>query len=267
MNCKHVEELLPLYIGNDLEEKRANLITAHVKSCAMCSRSAEEYRAAQQALHLFAPPPFSEAVYDGIRRRVLHEIERESEALTLSQKLASLFQPRFAWATSTAMALVVLGFAFYLIASRSNEQPLRESAAASRRDGETTPKAQAGARAPDAGAPSSLTNTGPAAGTGATAKDTSLVAVDRSRRRRAAAPERDAIPPVFTADPSLLVAQASMPDENPVAQDSSPSAASSTSESVLKMEMQTSDPNIRIMWFSQLAKDSSISDSPKASKR
>ena len=45
--------------------------------------SADEYRETRQLLQLFAPPPFSEAVYAGIRQRVLREIGRESSAPTL----------------------------------------------------------------------------------------------------------------------------------------------------------------------------------------
>ena len=80
MNCKHVQELLPLYVGRDLEEKRARSVTAHVQSCVECAGSVDEYRETRQLLKQFAPPPVSDAVYAGIRRRVLREIEQEAAA-------------------------------------------------------------------------------------------------------------------------------------------------------------------------------------------
>src|SRR5207245_812435 len=125
MNCKHVQELLPLYVGRDLEERRAQLIAAHVQSCAECDGSAEEYRESRQLLQQFAPPKFNEAVYDGIRRRVLHEIRRESPesiGLTLPSFVASLFRPRLRWAFATALVLAVSVFAFYFIAKQRNER-------------------------------------------------------------------------------------------------------------------------------------------------
>ena len=80
MNCNQVEELLPLYVGHDLEVERARLITAHVQTCTHCARSAEEYVEAGQLLQQFALPQFSEATYATIRHNVQREIERQSEA-------------------------------------------------------------------------------------------------------------------------------------------------------------------------------------------
>src|SRR6267143_6407697 len=110
MNCKHVQELLPLYVGRDLEERRAQLVTAHVQSCAECASLASEYRESGQLLQQFAPPPFSDAVYAGIRQRVLREIGRESpefSGLTLPSFVASLFRPRLRWTFATALLLGV----------------------------------------------------------------------------------------------------------------------------------------------------------------
>jgi predicted anti-sigma-YlaC factor YlaD len=50
MNCKDVQELLPLYVGGDLKEKRARPVTEHVQSCADCAGSADEYRESRQLL-------------------------------------------------------------------------------------------------------------------------------------------------------------------------------------------------------------------------
>src|SRR6266550_1608595 len=125
MNCKHVQELLPLYVGRDLEEKRTHLVTAHVQSCAECASSADEYRESRQLLQQFAPPPFSDAVYTGIRERVLREIGRESPesiGLTLPGFVASLFRPSLRWAFATALLLGVSVFAFYFVANRRNNQ-------------------------------------------------------------------------------------------------------------------------------------------------
>src|SRR5205823_8914262 len=122
MNCKHVQELLPLYVGRDLEEKRAQMVMAHVQSCVACTGSADEYRETRQLIKQFAPPPVSDAVYAGIRQRVLREIEQEATAPGLSRLLDSLFRPRLRWAVATALVLAVSVFALYFVANRRNNQ-------------------------------------------------------------------------------------------------------------------------------------------------
>src|SRR2546426_2831023 len=118
MNCKHVQELLPLYVGRDLEEKRAQLVTAHVQSCVECAGSVDDYRETRQLLKESAPPPVSDAVYAGIRQRVLREIEQKATAPGLSRLLDSLFRPRLRWAVATALVFAVSVSTFYFIAKR-----------------------------------------------------------------------------------------------------------------------------------------------------
>src|SRR5688572_19327466 len=115
MNCNHVLELLPLYVGGDLEEKRAKLITAHVQACAVCAGSADEYRETRQLVQQFAPPQFSEAVYTVIRQSVLREVGRESISPTLPQLVASWFRMRLTWAVAPALLIAVSVLAFYFI--------------------------------------------------------------------------------------------------------------------------------------------------------
>src|SRR5215510_4383095 len=115
MNCKQTEELLPLYAGRDLEEKRATLVIEHLQTCAACAHVANEYRESVQLTEQFAPPVFSEAVYAGIRQRVLREIDTEAMAPAWSQTIASLFRSRLTWAIASMLLIVVSMFAIYFI--------------------------------------------------------------------------------------------------------------------------------------------------------
>src|SRR5688500_5200992 len=107
MNCKQAEELLPLHAGRDLEEQRATLVTEHMQTCAACARVADEYRESVQLTEQFGPPVFSEAVYAGIRQRVLREIETEAMAPAWSQTIASMFQSKLTWAIASVLLIVV----------------------------------------------------------------------------------------------------------------------------------------------------------------
>lgn len=241
MNCKLVQELLPLYVGRDLEEKRAQMVTAHVQSCAECAGSADEYREARQLLQQFAPPPFSEAVYAGIRQRVLRDIERESTVPGLSRLLESLFRPRLRWAVATALLLAVSVFAFYLIANRANDR--RQVTDSGKVAGPTSPSIKERERP-------LLASTGRNTGAGTTIAGS----VDRARqsqRRKSpgVAAARTASIALNTPDTRTMTAEAAPVDSNLGEPDAASVRGPATSGKTLRVEMQTKDPNIRIIWF------------------
>ena len=222
MNCQQVEKLLPLYAGRDLEEIRAALVTEHVQTCAACARVADEYRESVQLMEQFAPPVFSEAVYTGIRQRVLREIEAEAMAPAWSQTIASVFRPRLTWAIASVLLIVVSIFAIYFIINRGNVEQLANKAPA---------KVQPGTQ--------ERSNSGP------------------QDNKRADLP-----PPVNTSGKKQHLAGVSQPqrkrsrDTNTVAAKSPepvlfPPRDSATLVKALRVEIQTKDPKIRIIWFVQ----------------
>jgi len=240
MNCKQIQELLPVYVSRDVEEKRARLIATHLQSCTACAGSAAEYEETRRLLQGFAPPTFSEATYDGIRRQVWREIERkESTAPSLPQLAAGLFRPRLSWAVAIAILAAVSLFAFYFIANRNNER--REIA-------EVQPTASPQRPAPTASnspSPGLRENNAPYKGTdrnkgseNALAGSSEPTQPIQRRKRFEKTVESQAvavITPSRSVEPSP---QMSASPQNP------------GSEKILRVEMQTKDPNIRIIWFS-----------------
>jgi hypothetical protein len=262
MNCKHIQELLPLYVGRDLEEKRAELVKAHVQSCAECVRLAEEYGEAQQMLRLFEPPPFGEAVYAGIRQRVLREIGRESTAPALPRLVASLFRPRIRWAVATALLLAVSVVAFYLVADRRGGR--QQVADRSRAADQTRPPERQSVRPLGGESAVSPSSSGkqsdgpPLASTdrGAGADTTIAGSVDRTyqaqrRKSRGAAAARARSVAASTPDARSMTAGASPESNNLAGPDAVAARAPVISEKTLRVEMQTKDPNIRIIWISR----------------
>lgn len=126
MNCKNVEPLLSLYVGRDLNEEYSRLVAAHLQSCVRCTHAADEYARAGQLLQGYKPPFFSDEIYAGIREQVLNEIERESHApvwpSVLSQLFSALVQPRMRWITA-ALLLVISVTALYLSRKPSGQLP------------------------------------------------------------------------------------------------------------------------------------------------
>jgi len=243
MNCKQVDELLPLYAGHDLDDERAGLITAHTQSCVQCALSVREYEATSQLVQQFEPPQFSEATFAAIRRNVLREIEQKSSAPTLLALFQRAFQPRIMWAVSTAVLLVVCAFAYYLVANRTGGPRPNQLAAG--------PGTAGGAPAPATGSTAPLRNPGPQDGRsprfGTTPRRTPLnqTAWHSTRAGRPPALPAKAGTPALSAKagpPAIPGAALTLLTEP---------NTSATSGKPMRVELQTKDPNIRIIWFSQ----------------
>ena len=225
MNCKQAEELLPLYAGRELEEKRAMLVTEHVQTCVACARVADEYRESVQLTEQFAPPVFSEAVYAGIRQRVLREIKTEAMGPAWSQTIASLFRPRLRWAIAGVLLIVVSLFAIYFIVNRGNdEQQLAGKPPAKVQPGTTEPSNSGPQGGNRADLPPSV-NTG--------WKEQQLAGVPQPQRKRSRA----------TLAGRMNTDLAKAPDF--------PARDSAALVKTLRVEIQTKDPKIKIIWFVQ----------------
>lgn len=245
MNCKQVEELMPLYAGRDLEEKRATLVTEHVQSCVDCARVADEYYESIQLTEQFAPPVFSEGVYAGIRQRVLREIETEAMPPAWSQTIASFIRSRLTWAVAGVLLIVVSSFTIYFIVNRGNdEQQLVDKPPAKVQPGTTEPSNSVPQGDKRADLP-------PAVITGG--KEQQLAGGPQSQRKGSrdtvayrkntvGAKSRDVVSTanIVSPQPSNLPEPILFPPRD-----------SADLVKTLRVEIQTKDPNIRIIWFAQ----------------
>lgn len=239
MNCKNVEPLLSLHVGRDLEEEDSRWVGAHLQSCTECTRAAAEYARASQLLQGYEPPFFSDGIYAGIREKVLNEIERKSQGpvspAIFSQLFIVLVQPRRRWITA-ALLLAISVTALYF--SRKASRQLANDQQVAVRTGEPN---QADARSESSNksvGSSSFSNKEQvhvAATrrpiTGKREANAGVVASNRSR-------ELDKTTKVDSSTNDRMVQR--------VVGVSQPSSAPAP----LRVEMQTSDRNIRIIWLS-----------------
>jgi Putative zinc-finger len=245
MNCKQAEELLPLYAGRELEEKRATLVTEHLQTCAACARVADEYRESVQLTEKFAPPVFSEAVYAGIRQRVMREIEAEAMAPAWSQTIANFFRPRLTWAIAGALLVAVSLFAIYFIVNTENDGPQLAD--------KPSQKVQPGANEYSNSEPQHdkrddlppLVNAG--------GKEQQLAGVPQPQRKR---PRNTLVDRTTTVDAKSREAMSTANNASPEASSLPepmvfPHRDSADLGKTLRVELQTNDPNIRIIWFTQ----------------
>jgi anti-sigma factor RsiW len=258
MNCKQIQELLPLYVGRDLEEKRARLIATHLQSCTECAGSAAEYEETHRLLQGFAPPTFSEATFDGIRQRVWREIERgEATAQSLPQLVAGLFRPRLSWAVASVVLVAVFLFAFYFIANRGSER--REVAEVQPTRSPQKPAAAV------SGSPAKVLDP----------KKDVKASISGAGDRPRQSPQRKRLSTAANRAPVLASNRPAQPSTGGQPSSESTNLAEpgvsgepAVSGQILRVEMQTKDPNIRIIWFSpQHTKQDSPGKFPKVSRR
>jgi hypothetical protein len=111
MLCTHAEKLIPLFAGDDLPAMEADALRRHLESCANCRRLAAEFEESHDWLRRLAAPQFDEAMLEGMRDSVLRDIGRiENRALWL-QWIVPGWDLRFA--ASMAMLLLIVFVATY----------------------------------------------------------------------------------------------------------------------------------------------------------
>ena len=167
-----------------------------------------------------------------MRQVVWRRIETEPTAPSFSELIGGWFQPRFGWAVVTAMLLVVFALGIYFLSNRrKDQQPVA-----------VNPQKLDG----DNGQPKQST------------PDFSLAAsrgTDSERSPDRRRPQKQ-VPRTEVRDRTNSVAMIASSDRparptRSTADGSIPSAtaANNDSQKTLRLEIQTKNPNIRIIWF------------------
>jgi hypothetical protein len=233
MNCTHVEKLLPLYVEGDLEREQAEAVRSHLKSCQACSQLAAGYEESQSWLRSYAPPEFSDALFGDLRSAVRREIARAERRPTFFQ----LIVPRWGWqpvlAASLALLVVAGGLALYSRFGGAKQQSKpKEEIAGKPAPPHRTPPQQIATSSQDGGA-----------------------AKGEAQPR----PHPESPRPGFRKPPVAGLAKAEPAIEQPGVDPTTAAAGRGAGETastraaaapgMLRIEIQTADPSIRIIWF------------------
>ena len=210
MNCTHVEKQIPLYVGGDLNAQQAAAVRQHLENCERCSGLLTEFEESQSWLRDLKHPKFENVVFDNLRTAVRDEIARQCGMR--NAECGTVWSLRYAIAASSLLAVLAVGYLFYNNSQKSLEEPL----IVSRREILETRSVES-------------TNAGK---------------VQKIRRKKLKTAHRSTLPKDL---PVLGVIALN----NYLLQDI-PSRSEVTSKrepEMLRIEIQTADPNIRIIWF------------------
>ena len=236
MNCRRVEKLIPLYVEGDLAPGTADRLTSHLDWCGRCNWLADEYKESQSWLRTSEPPEFDEAFLDNLKAGVLSRIEETSARPSLLASLMQQWSRRQVLALSAALLIIFGALVFYIYQVRTRANPsVLEAVEPPPNDEMKRPNEPRLA----------ATNPGRADRVGfRKPRHGKSRATTRSRGGNPTIAEHTFEPP-FISQTHRLEDSATASAEPAVLLPSS----GDDSPEMLRIEIQTSDPNIRIIWF------------------
>jgi hypothetical protein len=239
MNCKKVTQLIPLFVEADLEILEMEQLSAHFAVCNLCSDAMKEFQASQFMLHNFAAPEFNEEVFAQMRSSVLNEIARPQ-----IENLSSTFWNwKVAFAASLAMVILVSGIALNrhgnlenYIAQTANIGEVKTTnfnSSASKNSMNTLPAVR---KIPK---PRSGRNSIAQGEASISKRNPGNVIENHPSPERAIEIDREENSVAINNSIAVIHETTAVLDEEKL----------TTEPEMLRIELQTADPNIRIIWF------------------
>ncbi len=234
-SCAEIEKHLPLYAGGDLNNRCAQRVEAHLRECSQCLASADQLLMAREDLKLFTAPAFDERFYADIRNSVLREIKLSTPRLAVFEPIYSLFRSsKWAWA-ATAATIILLAAPLISIFSRKPEtMPLPTSVPTATNVAvkSTVPEQESLVRSEEVAKGKSRART-----------VSSRTAVRSANRMKTPEVDSVSVSLTGTAAPYQLFQTKALAGEK-----QNPDSTAAEPEQ-LRIELQTKDPNIRIIWL------------------
>ena len=247
MRCTHAEKLIPLFAGDDLPAREADALRRHLKSCANCRRLAAEFEESRDWLRGFAAPQFDNVVLDDIRDSVLRDIGRIENRAQWLQWIVPGWDLRF---TASVAVLLLILFATYAYRDRKPQTIPDKESAVKINPGGGQKHSTGDAQRNDEINPSPVPAQRPP--------------LNRARRIN----ENRGVKPVRLPDIAVVNAPIVPPIINigPVFEPPPLGAELAMGDAIFNREMtriefQTADPNIRIIWLAPKDSDSSSTKS------
>ena len=238
MRCTHAEKLIPLFAGDDLPAREAAALRRHLESCANCRRLAAEFEESRDWLRGFAPPQFDEAMLDDLRDSVLGGIGRIEYRSRWIQWIVPGWNLRFAFATSLALLLLVAWFGLVINRRQPPNDP-KPNQAEAQKGGRKQVESQSGKNSHEGAnndkrtAKSNPGRRGP------------MQKMIKPRLNESLQTNERMIEPDLIAQHMNTGQTATDPSAVPDPANIDPDA----NRDMLRIEIQTADPNIRIIWF------------------
>lgn len=242
MRCEHFEKLIPLYVGGDLEPLEADSVRQHLNTCAHCRQLNAEFQASHAWLTGFAVPEFDEASFANMRASVFREIERQEKRGSWPAWIDWLL-PKWSPRLMLASAAVAVAITTGLVALVYRQQtiPVKSGGETIANNDKQVNRGSIEQNGSD--------SVGVPVGNPISVKHRSL----RSKRVDSPLPPEafnnggfsNALEPPVTPEETAEQATTTAPAE----QVATTAPVEPVEKEMLRIELQTADPNIRIIWL------------------
>jgi hypothetical protein len=238
MQCTHVEKLIPLFAGDDLPAREADALRRHLESCENCRRLAAEFEESRDWLCGFPAPQIDEAMLDGVRDSVLRDIGRIKNRTRWLQWIIPGRNLRFAFAASLALLLITALLGLVINRRQSPHDPTPDRAE-SWKGGSDQVKLPPG-KTPNGQAKNDKQ---------AAFRNTNRRKFKREPTKRGPGESPQLEEPMVGLDLVTQNTGAVGPIIDPSAAPDPADTDPDANQDMLRIEIQTADPNIRIIWF------------------
>ncbi len=265
MNCKKVVQLIPLFVEADLAIAEMRSVTEHLETCDSCGNTVKEFQASQLMLRSVTLPEFDENVFSQVRSSVLDEIIRPKN----TDLIHPIWNWKAAFAATLAMIFLTSGIAMYRSKSKENittqafntreveannfsftssKKPVNASTSFALKQ---IPKPRSGRNSIAQGEASVSKRNHGNVNTNHPSPER-VIAINDQIIAAAIAPSGANNQPVNLPGvdtPGFMLLPPALQAENTTTL-TAPNSEKSTSEpEMLRMEIQTADPNIKIIWL------------------
>jgi hypothetical protein len=116
MNCNRSRQLIPLYVGNDLDAGATNSLRMHLEKCDACAAVVDEFRESQEWLLSCDAPTVDPATMAESRQVIMAQIAGRGSG-SLFHEIGAVFASRWQYSVITAvvlaLAVAIAGFLVY----------------------------------------------------------------------------------------------------------------------------------------------------------
>jgi len=106
MKCRRIEELIPLFVEDDLEPRRKDLVSDHLKSCPSCEVLAREFGESQRWLRRYVPRDFDASFFDEMGKEVRAHLAEASGPSVRERIFGRFWGAQFAFAVGVLLVLL-----------------------------------------------------------------------------------------------------------------------------------------------------------------
>jgi hypothetical protein len=235
MNCRRCEHLMPLYVEGDLKSGLADQVSEHLDWCGKCNWLFDEYKESQSWLRSPSAPEFGDAELSALKAGILKRVAETTTRPSLFANLMQHWSRRQVFALSTALLIIAGVVLLYVYQTRVKiVVPIPQVA-------DSLPDEQPKQQALDAGSEK-------ASGPGVNKRHR------QPKRRYIKAGRSEPALARRIVEPNGSEARSAAETTRVPTVDSS--ARFADVPAMLRIEIQTSDPNIRIIWFAPKETDS-----------